>query len=582
VPVPGAAIANGLRLPEIFVIHWQGSGPLRPRTSALRQGLSAVVSLARPGAWRGRVCAITFVLVSAFTACANIGSPDVFYDRMVGPYPARITIRMPTVVPGRAEITTRVQTTEPVQVSFLPLFAHTAVSNAPPADTGALVRGETNLYTGELWLMSFGGYSINVQIRGEAGEGSVEIPVNAVATTQLPLPSWLGKLLVALGGILLVGGLAIVSAAARESALEPGVVPGARERRKGIVAGSVTAVIFIVALAGGHKWWLVEEASFRRHLREGAWPDLAAVVRAEGAQRILRIELGKELLPHESFVLLLPDHGKLLHLFLVREPGRDVLAHLHPIRKAGKAFETALPPIPAGSYRIFCDLTLEGTGMSSTATNSVDVPSIPQNASGPPVLESDPGVSLQSRDREGAPGGGPPVLESDPDDSWAVAAAAPGQGSVFRLPNGTKVEWKRKPSLRAKEDAGLHFQVRTATGEPAELEPYMGMLCHAAVLRTDAAVFAHLHPAGNYSMAAQAFFESKLQREQNAGSGDAGARRAVMDHAVMGHLHHGHSSNGSTEVYVPYEFPMPGDYRIWVQFKIKGEVLTAVFDAKVW
>ncbi|PWU08860.1 MAG: hypothetical protein C5B50_28690 [Verrucomicrobia bacterium] len=500
------------------------------------------------------ICAL--LLFSAPAAHAHIGSPDVFYDGMIGPYPARVTIRMPTVVPGRAEIIARVQATQPVQVSFLPLYAHTSTSNAPPPDPGVLVNGETNLYTGELWLMSSGGYSINVQIHGDAGAGSVEIPVTSVATKQLPLPFGLGKLLLALGAILVFGGLAIVSAAARESILPPGAVPGSRERRNGIVAGAVTALIFVLALAGGKKWWSVEEQDFRRHLREGAWPDLTAGVRTEGSQHILLLNFGEQSAPRDAYLSLLPDHGKLLHLFLIREPDRDILAHLHPIRKAGKTFEAALPPIPPGSYRIFCDLTLEDSGMSSTATNSVEIPPIPRDT------------------------GAANVLESDPDDSWAVAAV-PGAGTVFRLVDGTEFEWKRKPPLHAKEEAGLRFQVRTATGEPADLEPYMGMLCHAAVLRADGAVFAHLHPSGNYSMAAQAFFESKFQREQNGNGTEAAAPPAPMDHAAMGHMHHAHSSSGTSEVYVPYEFPTPGDYRIWVQFKIKGQVLTAVFNATV-
>ena len=50
-----------------------------------------------------------------------------------------------------------------------------------------------------------------------------------------------------------------------------------------------------------------------------------------------------------------------------------------------------------------------------------------------------------------------------------------------------------------------------------------------------------------------------------------------MDHS----LHHMHSGGGESSVYLPYEFPAPGDYRIWVQFKTGDRVLTAVFDAHV-
>jgi hypothetical protein len=105
----------------------------------------------------------------------------------------------------------------------------------------------------------------------------------------------------------------------------------------------------------------------------------------------------------------------------------------------------------------------------------------------------------------------------------------------------------------------------------------MGMLCHAAVLRSDGSVFAHLHPAGNFSMAAQSYFESKLVKEAGAGAPDVPVDSG-QDHRMM---HHGHSGGAVSSVYLPYEFPRPGDYRIWVQFKTAGRILTAVFDARV-
>ena len=73
-----------------------------------------------------------FICLFALTAQAHIGSPDVFYDGMAGPYPVRVTVRMPGVVPGRAEISAQVRTSEPVEVSFLPVYAYTPITNTPP------------------------------------------------------------------------------------------------------------------------------------------------------------------------------------------------------------------------------------------------------------------------------------------------------------------------------------------------------------------------------------------------------------------------------------------------------------------
>jgi len=184
---------------------------------------------------RGVLLGLAFfaTLILARSTQAHVGSPDVFYDGMVGPYPARITIRMPNVVPGRAEISVRVQTSQPVEISFLPLYSLIAISNAPPPDIGRLVAGETNLYAGELWLMSFGAYSVEVRIKGKEGAGSTQIPVTSVAIRQLPLPFLLGKVLLLLAAILVIGGIGIAAAAGREAALPSGPLSLSPADRKG-------------------------------------------------------------------------------------------------------------------------------------------------------------------------------------------------------------------------------------------------------------------------------------------------------------------------------------------------------------
>ncbi len=500
--------------------------------------------------------ALTFILCFiALTAQAHIGSPDMFYDGMAGPYPVRVTVRMPGVVPGRAEISAHVDTSDAVEVSFLPIYANTPITNTPPADIGRLVLGETNLYAGELWLMRFGAYSVEVRVKGARGEGTAEIPVTSVAIRQLPMPSVLGKILLLLCVVLVVGGIGIAAAAGREAALSAGATTGKRERWKGFFAATTATVIFILSLVGGKHWWASEENVFRRHLREGAWPDLATDVRVAGNERVLRLEVGKEFFKNNGKSSLIPDHGKLMHLFLVREGSRDAFAHLHPIRKESRTFEVALPPLPEGRYDIFCDLTFEG-GVSSTATNSILLPPIPTTASAAPALER------------------------DPDDSWAntpTAAQFTGKDApVCHLPDGTQVTWQTHAPLRINQDAGLRFSVTDATGAPLPLEPYMGMLSHAAVLRSDGSVFAHLHPSGNFSMAAQTFFAGKLAPKENGEMGDM-PNMPGMNHS----MHHMQTSGADSTVYLPYQFPAPGNYRIWVQFKNGDHVITAVFDAQV-
>lgn len=129
----------------------------------------------------------------------------------------------------------------------------------------------------------------------------------------------------------------------------------------------------------------------------------------------------------------------------------------------------------------------------------------------------------------------------------------------------------------------LRFAVKGPGGSPAALEPYMGMLGHAVITRDDGAVFVHLHPVGTISMAAQAAFARR------PGTSEAGPQpMAAMDHAKhmsqMGQMETMGMTDQASQagtVSFPYSFPQPGRYRLWVQVKRAGHVLTGVFDAEV-
>ena len=184
--------------------------------------------------------------------------------------------------------------------------------------------------------------------------------------------------------------------------------------------------------------------------------------------------------------------------------------------------------MPAGTYALYGDVVHE-SGLPETMVAEITVPELP-----------------------GKP------LEGD--DSGATGTAA---DTEFRLPDGAKMVWVREAGpIPVKKPYAFRFRLETADGKPAtDMELYMGMLGHAAFVRADRSVFAHVHPSGSVPMA------SLTIAQKNAGDPHAG--------------HDMHPASLPAEVSFPYGFPQAGDYRIFVQMKRAGQVQTGFFKVTV-
>jgi hypothetical protein len=489
-------------------------------------------------AWCGSL--IVGLVVS--TAEAHIGSPTVFFEGMAGPYPVRVVIRPPQAVPGRAAISVRLPSEGVQRVTVLPVRWDAGRKGAPPPDEAKPVRGESDLFSAELWLMDRGAYSVFVEVEGRLGRGEAIVPVNSLATERLSMPPWFGSVLVVLGVLLYLGMITIAGAAVGESVLAPGET-ASRKRRWGAWAARAGMALLVAALVyGGKNWWDKVE---RHHRTNRLFRPIRmdARVRDEGPNHSLQLTIPDPQWDTRDRRPLVADHGKLMHLFLMREPALDAFAHLHPMRKDGKTFETGLPPLPQGRYRVFADVTHE-SGFSQTLIASVTIP------------------EGGAEDREVRLTGG-----LDPDDSWLIAPPAPGgDGSALTnyVSGDLMMIWERPAEILAARDAGLRFRLLHADGRPAPLEAYLGMMAHAVVCHEDGSVFTHLHPLGTISMASQQLF---ARREKAGNSNER-----------PGETFCGPQGN---EISFPYEFPKPGHYRVWVQTKFKGIIVTGAFDARV-
>jgi hypothetical protein len=136
------------------------------------------------------------------------------------------------------------------------------------------------------------------------------------------------------------------------------------------------------------------------------------------------------------------------------------------------------------------------------------------------------------------------------------------------LGGGRRLRWTGDHRPATGRETSLTFRFEDAAGRPLPLEPYMGMAGHAVVARADGAVFVHLHPTGSVSMASLSLFARR--EAAGGGAGTAGT-----------HAAHRPTTAVPADLSFPFAFPRPGRYRIWVQAKSGGEVLTGAFEAVV-
>jgi hypothetical protein len=493
-----------------------------------------------------------------FTVDAHVGSPNVFFEGQAGPYPVHVIIKPAEVIPGLAEISVRVEARGIERVTALPIKWNAGRKGAPPPDVARLVPGETNLYNAQLWFMESGAQSVELEISGSSGIGRVTIPVDAVARRVLGMPKGLGAVLVVLGLLLVTLLLSIIGAAVRQSVLEPGLEPPPKRCWRARISMGSSAVLLVLLLWGGKRWWDAEAADYRNN-RLYRPLEAVARVRAEAGQRVLRLEVTDSKFARSA--PLVPDHGKLMHLFLVREPKLESFAHLHPLKLDRKTFEAVLPDLPAGMYRLYADVTYE-TGFSDTLTTGVDVP---EKALGDTAEKSS--------------------VKQDPDDSWRVISASELKSGSreCQLSSDEFMTCVGPKDIAMNQPVTLEFAVHDASGAPLAIEPYLGMRGHLALRREDGTVFTHLHPGGSASMAAMQLSmlrtEGKIPLEVRFGAEDPLCRLAVS--AADQEWLRGSGWTDPSRVSFPYAFPKPGAYRMWVQVKVKGRILTGVYDLDV-
>jgi len=482
---------------------------------------------------RTTILAIVALLFAA-PANAHVGSPNVFYEGDAGPYHLFVTVNVPAVIPGVADVQIRADSDDVHQVSTaVTRLAGAGSQYAPVPDVAQRSPIDKHLFTSSLWLMEYGSMRVLINVAGAHGAAQMSVPVPSAARRMLPMPPALGALLLTLAIALGIGAISIVGGAARESRLAPGAAVTPELRRRGWRAMAVTSIIVAAIFYLAFAWWNSDAQSYAAVTKLFRPPKLALTLVDGNRLSISPSPTDQAWLKYKVMDSIVPDHGHLMHLFLVRTPAIDRMWHLHPKRQPDSSFMAALPSLEPGRYTIFADIVDE-TGFPWTLVGSIDLPAI-----------------------NGTP------LSGDDSGGLAPALTASSDSTVDVLDDGTRVVWHRdSTALRANAPMILHFEVQDQNGKPAtDLEPYMGMAAHAEIISSDLQVFAHIHPSGSVPMAALMM-----------ASTDSADSMAGMNM---------NAAPTSPDLSIPYGFPAPGHYRIFLQFKRANKIETAHFDTAV-
>ena len=341
---------------------------------------------------------------------------------------------------------------------------------------------DTQLFSGTVWLMESGSWQVRMEVFGSQGKTLIAIPVPAAARRTLKMDKGTGSLLAALMIFLVASLIAIFGAGVRESQLEPGVATTIALRRRGRIAMVVTAVVLLVLLFLGNKWWDVA-ASTRASFMMYKAPPIEASVQ-DGDTIVLKMGFSswhdrrKQMLVNK----IIPDHGHMMHLFLIETPSLSHFYHLHPDQASSDTFAERMPAVRAGNYALFADIVRE-SGFPDTMTTQLMLPDVA-------------GRSLSGDDSEA---------------TFTPLSAVKAPTTKVTFPDGSRWEWIREgEAIHAQQSILLRFRVLDKDGKPAtDVEPYMGMSGHLALVKADFSVFAHVHPAGSAPMAALMLLENQ-------------------------------------------------------------------------
>ncbi len=529
-------------------------------------------------------------LLVSVNSPAHVGSPGVVYEGKAGPYQLMVSISPPDVIPGTASFQIYVENGVVDEIWVKPIYWYAGDDGSPSPDPALPVPDSPGQFQGIVWLMSSGTASLEIHVKGPDGEGTALIPLMAASTAQKEMEPGLGWTLAILGILLVILMATIIGASISDAVQAPGT-KSTNLRGKRIRGVTISLALLALILYGGANWWNSWAENYKRYMYVPFQAETSMV--SSNGQTVMQLMIDPDYREYRGNTLspayMIPDHGKLMHMFVMKEGTLDAFAHLHPQRKDSLTYETNWPPLPKGKYFVFADI-VRAHGFQETIVDTLVV---------------DTEISEEEwvkRDTDDTYIRSNPVESNDEVDFGSDIIVCGKPGVRTPLPDGSTAIWEYDAAEPLKTGIlyPMTFNILNPDGEPAELEPYMGMMGHMVVMKHDGSVYIHLHPVGSYSTASQEIMDARLGSGRPGDFSPAPVFMDSIDREVervaslteeerndylaelMNHEpgtdseHEGHSV-----VTFPYVFPEPGDYRIWIQMKRNGQVLNTAFDATV-
>ncbi|MFT4031149.1 MAG: hypothetical protein QM669_01895 [Siphonobacter sp.] len=526
------------------------------------------------------------LILIPFLSRAHVGSSGVVYEGKAGNYPIQVYVQPPDVIPGTAKVTVLAGMGSIQEIGLKPIYFYGGDEGSPRADLALPSKEEPGRYEGTVWFMDAGSASVEVTIKGNQGTGTAVIPILAVSTATQTMPKGTGWVLAGLGLLLLGLLTTLLGASMSDGLMQPGQEDTSKTRRKHFT-GSVIGATFCIGLVFvGHNWWKARADEYKQFMFKPY--QATSSIAVEDGQPVLNLQIDSLSEKNRSLSYLIPDHGKLMHLFLIRQGSMEAFAHLHPYRVDSLHFQARLPPLPAGTYLLYADM-VRYQGFAYTITDTLVIPALPESLPGSTKADPEDTYAITT-----------PVSNTKPLLADAAITMCGKPGVSTKLQDGSSMVWEAQVNedLRAGKVYDLNFSVFDPDGKAAELQPYLGMMGHAAVFKNDGQVYIHLHPTGTFSSASQQVLKNRIA-ETNRIPAKPSAPKVFRDsidqvlvmlnsipemarnHIIMPDIPMSEHLEHTNHLTIPYAFPKAGKYRLWLQVKRDGKVLTGVFDANV-